>query len=128
MASLFAVVICGRMAQIRQRDKSTGWVVMLARIYKPAKTAMQSGRAKTKEWVLEYEPATPREIDPLMGWTSSNDMLSQVRLFFETKEEAIDYAQKSGIPFRIFEPHPRGFIKKSYADNFKFGRIGSWTH
>ena len=80
-------------------------VIMFARIYKPAKTAMQSARAKTKEWVLEYEPATPREIDPLMGWTSSNDMLSQVRLFFETKEEAIDYAQKNGIPFRIFEPH-----------------------
>jgi hypothetical protein len=111
-----------------ERDKSTGGVVMLARIYKPAKTAMQSGRAKTIEWVLEYEPATPREIDPLMGWTSSNDMLSQVRLFFDTKEEAIDYAQKNGIPFRVFEPHPRGFIKKSYADNFKFGRIGSWTH
>jgi ETC complex I subunit-like protein len=101
---------------------------MLARIYKPAKTAMQSGRAKMKEWVLEYEPATPREIDPLMGWTSSNDMLSQVRLFFETKEEAVDYAQKNGIPFRVFEPQPRAFIKKSYADNFKFGRIGSWTH
>ena len=103
-------------------------VIMFARIYKPAKTAMQSARAKTKEWVLDYEPATPQEIEPLMGWTSSNDMLSQVRLFFETKEEAIDYAQKNGIPFRIFEPHPRAFIKKSYADNFKFGRIGSWTH
>ena len=101
---------------------------MLARIYKPAKTAMQSGRAKTTEWVLEYEPATPREIEPLMGWTSSNDMLSQVRLFFETQEEAADYAKKNGIPFRIFEPHPRAFIKKSYSDNFKFGRIGSWTH
>ncbi len=116
------------MAQIRDGDKSIARVVMLARIYKPAKTAMQSGRAKTKEWVLEYEPATPREIDPLMGWTSSNDMLSQVRLFFETKEEAIDYAQKNGIPFRVFEPNRRAFIKKSYADNFKFGRIGSWTH
>ncbi len=116
------------MPQIRKWDKSIAGVIMLARIYKPAKTAMQSGRAKTTEWVLEYEPATPREIDPLMGWTSSNDMLSQVRLFFETKEEAIDYAQKNGIPFRVFEPHPRAFIKKSYSDNFKFGRIGSWTH
>jgi hypothetical protein len=116
------------MPQIRKQDKSIARVIMLARIYKPAKTAMQSGGAKTKEWVLEYEPATPREIDPLMGWTSSNDMLSQVRLFFETKEEAIEYAQKNGIPFRVFEPHPRAFIKKSYADNFAFGRIGSWTH
>ena len=128
LAPLFAIVIWAGMAQIRKWDKLTARVIMLARIYKPAKTAMQSGRAKTNEWVLDYEPATPREIDPLMGWTSSNDMLSQVRLFFETKEEAIDYAQKNGIPFRVFEPHPRAFIKKSYADNFKFGRIGSWTH
>jgi hypothetical protein len=101
---------------------------MVARIYKPAKTAMQSGRARTKDWVLEYEPASPREIEPLMGWTSSGDMLSQVRLSFDTREEAIEYAQKSHIPYRVFEPHPRAFIKKSYSDNFKFGRIGSWTH
>src|SRR5258706_16372511 len=89
---------------------------------------MQSGQAKTKEWVLEYEPATPREIDPLMGWTSSGDMLSQLRLFFETKEEAIDYAKENHIPYRVFEPHPRALSKKSYADNFKFGRIGIWMH
>ena len=102
---------------------------MLARIYKPAKTAMQSaGLAKTKEWVLDYEPATPSEIDPLMGWTSSADMLSQVRLFFETKEEAIEYAEKNHIPYRVFDPHPRALSKKSYADNFKYGRVGSWTH
>jgi len=101
---------------------------MIARIYKPAKTAMQSGFAKTKEWVLDYEPATPREAEPLMGWTSSGDMLSQVRLFFETKEEAVAYAEANGIPFRVFDPHPRALSKKSYADNFKFGRIGSWTH
>jgi hypothetical protein len=55
-------------------------------------------------------------------------MLSQVRLFFETKEEAIVYAQENGIPYRVFEPHPRGLVKKSYAENFKYGRIGSWTH
>jgi hypothetical protein len=101
---------------------------MLARIYQPAKTAMQSGLAKTKEWVLDYEPASPREIEPLMGWTSSGDMLSQVRMFFETKEEAIAYAENNHIPYRVFDPHPRALSKKSYADNFKFGRIGSWTH
>ncbi len=101
---------------------------MTARIYKPAKTAMQSGLAKAKDWVLDYEPASPREIEPLMGWTSSKDMLSQVRLFFETKEEAVEYAQKNAIPYRVFEPNPRAAIKKSYADNFKYGRIGSWTH
>src|ERR1700742_1826527 len=81
---------------------------MVARIYKPAKTAMQSGQAKTKDWVLDYEPSSPREVEPLMGWTSSGDMLSQVRLFFETKEEAVAFAQENGIPFRVFEPHPRG--------------------
>jgi hypothetical protein len=101
---------------------------MFARIYKPAKTAMQSGLAKTKDWVLDYEPAQPREIDPLMGWTGSGDTLAQVRLSFDSKEEAIEYAQKNNIPFRVFEPNPRGLSKKSYADNFKYGRIGSWTH
>jgi hypothetical protein len=101
---------------------------MVARIYKPAKTAMQSGQAKSKDWVLDYEPSSPREVEPLMGWTSSGDMLSQVRLFFETKEEAIVYAQENGIPYRVFEPHPRSLVKKSYAENFKYGRIGSWTH
>src|SRR5262245_665249 len=102
--------------------------MMIARIYKPAKTAMQSGLAKTKEWVLDYEPAAPREAEALMGWTSAGDMLSQVRLFFETKEEAIAYAKQNDIPFRVFDPQPRAVSKKSYADNFKFGRIGSWTH
>ncbi|HZV20222.1 MAG TPA: ETC complex I subunit [Hyphomicrobiales bacterium] len=101
---------------------------MFARIYKPAKNAMQSGWAKKDAWILEFEPATPREIEPLMGWTSSSDMLSQVRLFFDTKDEAIEYAKTNGIPFRVFEPTPRGLVKKSYADNFKYGRIGSWTH
>ncbi len=101
---------------------------MFARIYKPAKTAMQSGQAKTQDWLLEYEPASPRENEPLMGWTGSSDMLSQVKLWFETKEEAIAYAEKNGIPYRVHEPHPRAMSKKSYADNFKFGRIGTWTH
>ena len=100
---------------------------MFARIYKPAKTAMQSGGAKMKQWVLEYEPATRQEIEPLMGWTSSSDMLSQVRLFFETKEEAIGYAREWNSLPRLGAA-ASGFIKKSYGDNFKFGRIGSWTH
>jgi hypothetical protein len=101
---------------------------MVAKIYQPAKTAMQSGQAKTKEWVLEYEPESPREIEPLMGWTSSGDMLSQVRLAFETREEAVAYAEANGIGYRVFEPHKRKLSKKSYADNFKYGRVGSWTH
>ena len=85
---------------------------MFARIYKPARTAMQSGQAKTKDWLLDYEPATARETEPLMGWTGSNDMLSQVKLCFETKEEAIAYAEKNGIPYRVFEPHPRAHVEE----------------
>ena len=101
---------------------------MAARIYKPAKTAMQSGPARTHEWVLEYEPEAPREVDPLMGWTSSADMKSQVRLTFETKDEAIAYAERNGLAFRLLEPKPRAAIRKSYSDNFRFGRKGAWTH
>lgn len=89
---------------------------------------MQSGKAKIHYWVLEYEPDQPREMEPLMGWTSSGDMKQQVVLRFETKDEAIAYAKRNGIPYRIFEPRHRGLTKKTYADNFKFGRIGSWTH
>lgn len=101
---------------------------MVARIFKPAKTAMQSGQARTKEWVLEHEPEAAREVEPLMGWTSSGDMKSQIRLSFDTKDEAIQYAQRNGIPYRVIEPKPRAPVRKSYADNFRFGRIGKWTH
>ena len=101
---------------------------MVARIYKPAKTAMQSGQAATKEWVLEHEPETAREIDPLMGWTSSSDTRSQIRLTFDSCEEAIAYAERNAIAYRLTEPKARKAVRKSYADNFKFGRIGSWTH
>lgn len=101
---------------------------MTARIYKPAKTAMQSGEARTKEWMLEFEQAVPRSIDPLMGWTSSADTKTQVRLEFDTKEEAIAYAERNGIAYTLTEPKPRKQIAKSYAENFKFGRLGAWTH
>ena len=101
---------------------------MVARIYKPSKTAMQSGRGRTDEWVLQHEPAAPREVEPLMGWTSSSDTLSQVKLAFGSKEEAIVYAERNGIPFIVEEPPSRKLVKKSYADNFKYGRIGAWTH
>ncbi len=89
---------------------------------------MQSGQAQTKEWVLEFEPEAPRAVEPLMGWTSSSDMKSQIRLEFATKEEAVAYAERNGIPYRVLEPTLRKHIRKAYADNFKFGRIGSWTH
>ena len=78
---------------------------MRARIYVRRRTAMQSGKARTKQWVLEYEPEQPRGIDPLMGWTSSSDMRQQVQLEFDTSEEAVAYAEKHGIPYQVFEPH-----------------------
>ena len=101
---------------------------MLARIYRPAKTAMQSGKAKSSDWRLEFEPASARTIDPLMGWTSSSDMNGQVRLAFETKEEAVAYAERHGIPFRLSEPQEPPLIPKAYADNFATSRKQSWTH
>jgi len=101
---------------------------MVARIYKPTRNAMQSGVAKTKLWVLEYEPERPRTVEPLMGYTASVDMQSQIRLTFETKDEAIAYAERNGIPFRVFEPHETSRRKIAYSDNFAFRRVGQWTH
>lgn len=101
---------------------------MLARIYRPAKTAMQSGKAKSKDWRLEFEPASARSVDPLMGWTSSSDMNGQVRLSFETSEEAVAYAERHGIAFRLSEPQEAPLILKAYADNFATSRKQSWTH
>jgi hypothetical protein len=101
---------------------------MTARIYRPAKTAMQSGRALTREWVLEFAPETPRKVEPLMGWTSSSDMKQQLRLRFATQEEAVAYAERHGIPYRVYEPKEPARRKIAYADNFSFRRIGQWTH
>ena len=92
----------------------------LARIYRPAKNAMQSGRANLKKWVLEFEPKSAKIIDPLMGWTGSTDTDGQVRLRFSDKDAAVRYAEKYGIPFQLIEPHERSPKRKSYADNFKF--------
>jgi hypothetical protein len=101
---------------------------MVARIYKPARTAMQSGQAQTKDWLLVFEPETPRQIEPLMGWTSSSDMKQQVRLRFATKEEAVAYCDRHGIPYRVYEPKEPARRKIAYADNFGYRRIGQWTH
>ena len=100
----------------------------VARIYKPAKTAMQSGTAKTKEWMLDFEPEEPRQVEPLMGWTSSGDMKQQLRLRFETKDEAIAYCERHGIPFQVSEPNERARHGLSYADNFATSRRMPWTH
>jgi len=101
---------------------------MTARIYKPAKTAMQSGQAKTHEWVLDYEPEEPRVVESLMGWTSSGDMKSQIRLKFATKEEAVAYAERHGIPYQVQDAKPAPRHGLSYADNFSYARRGAWTH
>ena len=100
----------------------------LARIYTPARTAMQSGSARTKEWVLDFEPQTPREIEPLMGWTGSADMRQQVRLQFDTAEDAIAYCERHGIAYQVQKPKPAIRRIISYADNFSFQRRDPWTH
>ena len=101
---------------------------MLARIFKPARTAMQAGNAASGSWLLEYEPETAPAADPLMGYTSSADMRRQVRLTFATRDEAVAYAERNGIPYRVFEPHEPAEKSLSYADNFRFGRPQPWTH
>ena len=101
---------------------------MVARIYKPARNAMQSGSARTKKWQLDFEPEQPRAIEPLMGWTSSGDTRQQLRLWFDTKEEAIAYAEREGIAYRVEEPQEVKRRTMSYSDNFKFNRVGPWTH
>jgi hypothetical protein len=102
---------------------------MLARIFCPSKTAMQSGKANTTDWVLEFEPRDARRPDPLMGWTQTGDTASsQVRLSFETKEEAVRYADENGIAFQLIDPKPTKRIIKAYADNFAFSRRIPWTH
>ena len=95
----------------------------LARIYRPSKTAMQSGRAQTRKWLLEYEPATRRDPDPLMGWSSAQDTLNEVRIGFPTLEEAMAFAQKHGLDYAIIESHARTPKAKAYADNFRYDRI-----
>lgn len=103
---------------------------MRARIYQPAKTAMQSGTAKTQQWVLEFSAASSREIDPLMGWTSSSDTQSQVRLRFETREAAEAYAAGKGMEVDVIEPKPRKAVirPRGYGENFATDRKGAWTH
>lgn len=103
---------------------------MLARIYQPGRNIMQSGRGKTQDWVLEFEPSQAKQIDPLMGWTGSGDMNGQVRLRFDSKQAAIDYARKHDIPAQVIEPAARQLTNRprGYGANFAHDRRGSWTH
>ena len=103
---------------------------MRARIYKPARNAMTSGTAKTRNWILDFAPDSRREVDPLMGWTSSSDTQSQVRMRFPTKEAAMEYAAAHGIKAQVFEPQRRksNIRPHGYAENFATNRRAVWTH
>ena len=95
----------------------------LARIYRPSKTATQSGGGQSRKWVLEFEPASRRDPDPLMGWSSAQDTLNEVQLRFDTLEEAVAFAEKHWLQYTIIEPHRRRLKVKSYADNFRYDRV-----
>jgi hypothetical protein len=95
----------------------------LARIYRPAKTAMQAGRRQTRKWILEFEPASRREPDPLMGWASAEDTLNEVRLHFDSLQEAVAFSAAQGLDYTLIEPHERTPKPKSYADNFRYDRV-----
>jgi hypothetical protein len=99
-----------------------------ARIFKPARNAMQSGKGKSDVWMLEFEQETPRSADPLMGWTSAQETFTQVKLKFDTRAEAEAYARKKGLAFTVQPEAPVKTQKKSYSDNFKYGRQQNWTH
>lgn len=101
---------------------------MTARIYRPARNAMQSGKGKSKNWVLVHEPAAPREIDPLMGYTTSTDTRQQIKLSFDTLELAEAYAQKNGIAYSVQPAHDATPKRVSYPDNFRSDRKTPWTH
>lgn len=103
---------------------------MRARIYQPSRNAMQSGMGKSKVWILEFAPASAREVDPLMGWTSSDDTQSQVRLKFESKDAALEYAQANNIEATVLEPKTRKPVIRAggYGENFATNRRGAWTH
>ena len=101
---------------------------MRARIYQPPKTAMQSGWASTHQWVLEFKPSSAPRPDPLMGWIGGGDTQEQVHLHFDTRDEAVAYAEKRGIDYDLELPQARRIKPKAYADNFHYGRIENWTH
>lgn len=99
-----------------------------AKIYKPAKNAMQSGRARTLKWVLEFDTIRPRTIDPIMGYTSVSDTQTQVRLTFDSADDAIAYAERNNVEYRLLKPKAAKRRTMSYTDNFKYERSQPWTH
>ncbi len=94
------------------------------RIFRPARTAMQSGRANTRRWIAEFAPTDRKEPDPLMGWNGSRDTRSQVKMTFESKEEAIAFAERRGYDYEVWEAESvKRPVPKTYADNFRFDRV-----
>ncbi|MDA1010553.1 MAG: ETC complex I subunit [Chloroflexi bacterium] len=98
------------------------------RIFQPAKTAMQSGRGSIRKWVLEFEPGSRKETDNLMGWVGSRDTRGQVRMRFDSKDDAIAFAKRNELSYQVSEPHKRRVKPKAYSDNFAFGKKTLWTH
>ncbi|WP_074380604.1 ETC complex I subunit [Bartonella doshiae] len=101
---------------------------MIARIYRPAKTAMQSGKGNTGFWILQYEPSQKKMLEPLMGYTATSDVNSQIRIQFNMKEEAIAFAHKNAIPYRVEKAYKSIRRVVSYSDNFRSDRPQPWTH
>jgi hypothetical protein len=101
---------------------------MPARIFRPAPNAMQSGRGNSRQWVLVHELSAAKEIEPLMGYTSSADTRQQIRLTFDTLEEAEAYAQRNGIAYTVQPEHVPTPKRSSYPDNFRSDRKTPWTH
>ncbi len=101
---------------------------MHVRIFKPAKSAMQSGRSKNDCWILEYESADRSAPDPLIGWNGSADTRRQIRLSFDSPEQAVAYAREKGCTYTVHKPHERKIKPKAYADNFSYSRPEPWTH
>ncbi len=98
------------------------------RIFQPAKNVMQSGRAKTRSWIVEFEPSDAVKPNPLMGWPGSADTRQQVRLSFDSRDDAIDYAKKHGFDYEVLPPRDRSVRTQAYSDNFRAGRQSNWTH
>ena len=98
------------------------------RVYQPRKNAMQSGRARTRSWVVEFEPGARGKNDDLMGWAGAGDTRNQLRMVFESRDDAVAFCKKQGLEFQLTEPKSRTTKLKSYSDNFNFYRQKNWTH
>jgi ETC complex I subunit conserved region len=123
----------GKLAPVSQSCLSLACLIYevamtFARIFRPSKNAMQSGRAKTNVWCLEFESDAVRSADPLMGWTSSTDTQGQVKLTFDSREDAIAYAQQNGLAFQVTDTKDPKRIPRAYSDNFATNRKMPWSH